>query len=256
MRRLCGILFGIAVQILFIATVPPLFCLLRNDFSTRRPGPLWIDALLAIQFGIPHSVLLLPRVKKFLGRSIPPGFYGCLHCLATCSSLWVLFAFWRGSDIVVWQWPQALRPAVAWAFIGFWGVLFYSLVLAGLGYQTGLIPWWHWVRRRPLPPREFRPTGAYRWLRHPVYLSLLALVWVTPVITADRAILMGVWTGYVFVGSYLKDQRLIFYIGERYRAYTSRVRGFPLIYWGPLGLRPSLEDVPLPLPAPPAHKAA
>ena len=41
-----------------------------------------------------------------------------------------------------------------------WVALFYSLSLRGLGYQTGLAPWWHWVRGRPLPPRSFEPVGV------------------------------------------------------------------------------------------------
>jgi methanethiol S-methyltransferase len=248
MRRFCGIAFGIAVQTLFIATVPPLFRFLRNDYASKPQGSLWIDCLLAAQFAIPHSLLLLPPVRKILGRFISSGFYGCCHCLVTCLCLWILFPLWRGSSVVVWEWPNSLKPVVEWAFIGAWGVLFYSLALAGLGYQTGLVPWWSWVRRRPMPPREFRPRGAYHWLRHPVYASFLALVWVTPVITADRAVLMGVWTGYVAIGSYLKDERLIFYLGKRYREYASRVRGYPLVYWGPLALRAPLDEQPQTLP--------
>jgi methanethiol S-methyltransferase len=242
MRRLCGFLFGAAVQVLFITTVPPVFFFLRNDYSVRPKGSLWIDALLAAQFAVPHSLLLLPRVRGFLGRLIPTALLGCLHCLVTCTSLWLLLSLWRGSDVVIWQWPSSLQPVVKWVYLASWGLLFYSLALTGLQYQTGLGPWWHWVQRRPLPPREFRPRGAYRWLRHPVYASFLALVWVTPVITADRAVLMAVWTGYVAIGSYLKDERLIFYLGERYQRYAARVRGFPLVYWGPLALRPALDD--------------
>jgi methanethiol S-methyltransferase len=257
MRRLYGFLFGAAVQVLFIATVPPLFFLLRNDYAARPKGSLWIDAVLAAQFAVPHSLLLLPRVRALLGRFIPSPLLGCVHCLVTCSSLWLLLVLWRGSDVVVWEWPSAVKPVMEWAFLGSWGLLFYSLALAGFQYQTGLGPWWHWVNDRRLPPREFRPRGAYRWLRHPVYASFLALVWVTPVITADRAVLMAVWTGYVAIGSYLKDERLIFYLGERYQGYASRVRGFPLVYWGPLALRPSIDGSPGALPRPAsARKAA
>jgi hypothetical protein len=53
--------------------------------------------------------------------------------------------------------------------------------------------------------------------------------------TADRAILTAVWTAYVFVGSYLKDRRLLYYVGEPYRRYLAEVPGYPGMVAGPLG---------------------
>jgi hypothetical protein len=51
---------------------------------------------------------------------------------------------------------------------------------SGLGWQTGWTPWWHWARRLPQPKRLFVERGAYRFLRHPVYLSFLGLIWSEP----------------------------------------------------------------------------
>jgi hypothetical protein len=116
-----------------------------------------------------------------------------------------------------------------------WVALIYSLHLTGLGYQTGLTPWWHWVKRQPAAPRRFEPRGAYRLIRHPVYLSFLGLIWLTPVVTLDRAILIVVWTLYIAVGSCLKDRRLTHYLGDSYRQYQSRVWGYPGLWFGPLG---------------------
>ncbi len=56
--------------------------------------------------------------------------------------------------------------------------------------------------------------------------------------TLDHAVLTLLWTVYLFVGSYLKDERLAFYMGEEYRLYESRVPGYPFLKRGPLGLRP------------------
>ena len=56
--------------------------------------------------------------------------------------------------------------------------------------------------------------------------------------TLDRAILCAVWTAYIYVGSTLKDRRLLHYIGEPYRQYQERVAGYPFIPVGPLGRIP------------------
>jgi hypothetical protein len=52
--------------------------------------------------------------------------------------------------------------------------------------------------------------------------------------TFDHALLTGVWTIYIFVGSSLKDHRLEFYLGSSYRDYATRVAGYPGIFLGPL----------------------
>ena len=43
------------------------------------------------------------------------------------------------------------------------------------------------------------------------------------------------------VGSYLKDERLTYYLGDRYRDYQSRVSGYPGIWFGPLGRVPTTK---------------
>jgi methanethiol S-methyltransferase len=227
MRRFLGIACGILTHVVFFATLVPLYRFLRNDFAAAPEGSLWIDAAAALLFAVPHSILLHPATRRWITRRLRSEFYGLLFCFVTCVSLWLVFVVWRGSRSVVWAWPDRLRPVVEIGFFLSWLALFYGLSLTGLGFQTGLTPWWHWVKRRPLPRREFHPVGVYRYTRHPVYLSFLGLVWLTPVVTLDRAVLIGVWTVYVFVGSYLKDERLSRVLGEPYRQYRAEVPAYP-----------------------------
>jgi hypothetical protein len=239
MRRAAGILFGVATHGLFAVTVWYLYWFLKGPPpNAHTSGRLWIDALLAVQFAIPHSVLLLPAVRKRLTRQIPAPFYGCFFCVVTCASLLLMFAAWQPHATIIWKTAGTSATLIAAGFVGSWAALFYSLYLTGLGYQTGWTPWWHWLRRRPLPQRRFEPRGAYLWLRHPVYLSFLGLIWFTPTMTADHALLTGIWTTYIFVGSWLKDRRLFFYLGDSYRNYQAAVPGYPGMLLGPLARRP------------------
>jgi len=235
LTRAGGIAFGIATQLFFVATVYSLFFFLRDGGQSTHSAWFCIDLLLALQFAIVHSLLLLPAVRSRIGRVLASPLYGSLFAFATCAGLWLMFACWRSSASTLWQATGWQRTAIAAAFYGSWVALFYSLHLGGLGYQTGLTQWLYWLRRKPLPRRDFNEHGAYRWLRHPVYLSFLGLIWFTPRMTADHALLTAVWTVYIFVGSYLKDLRLAFYLGDRYREYASRVPGYPGMFFGPLG---------------------
>lgn len=238
MQRAGGIIFGIATQALFLGTVWQLFQFLHADAfeapTSTFGGALIGDVGLALLFAVPHSLLLHPTSRKKYFSWVPRPFYGCFFCVVTCLSLLTLFAGWRAVEPVVWRVEGPAYAAIETLFFGSWIALFYSLYLSGLGYQTGLTPWWYWLRRQSEPARAMPTQSLYRFLRHPIYLSFLGLIWFNPVMTLDRFVLTLIWTAYIFVGSYLKDERLAFYLGARYRQYQSRVPGYPLMPFGPL----------------------
>jgi methanethiol S-methyltransferase len=243
MKRLFWTVFGGGVQVLFGITVLRLFPFLqgggpfRGLFSaggdSSRPW-FWVDGLLALLFVVPHSVLLWPRVRDRLTHSIPPALFGCVFCAVSCVGLLVIVETWRPSPAVVWRVVGPARSVVGFGYLLSWVALLYSISLTGFGYQTGFTNWWSWVRGREIPIRKFEPRGAYLLLRHPVYMSLLCMVWLNPVLTLDRVLFGSVWTVYIFLGSHLKDRRLSHYIGGAYRHYQMDVPGYPFIPFGPL----------------------
>jgi protein-S-isoprenylcysteine O-methyltransferase Ste14 len=250
--RVFWILFGVGTQILFALTVCRLFPFLQGRhpgfglFAGRSPHWYQVDAVLAVQFAVLHSWLLLPQTRARLERWIPGPLYGCVFATATCLSLLLTIECWQPSPTALWRLHGLARSVVGTAFVLTWGALLYSLSLTGLGYQTGWTPWWAWARGHKPPRRTFAPRGAYHWLRHPIYLSFLGLVWLTPVMTLDRAVLTAVWTTYIFVGSHLKDRRLLYYLGDVYRRYQARVPGYPFFVIGPLARVPLTRSVSSP----------
>lgn len=241
MARVFGIGFGVFTHALFAFLVWHIFWFLRGSVptATAAPAAWWlIDSALALQFGVIHSLLLWPATRAWLGRYIAGAFYGCFFCVITCLCLLLTIVGWQATPFFVWNltgWGERLTHA---AYYLSWGLMIYSLCLSGLGFQTGWLPWWHWLRGLPEPRRDFTPRGLYLVLRHPVYLSVLGLIWFTPVMTYDRALLCLIWTAYIFVGSHLKDQRLVHFIGDAYRAYQAKVPGYPGMLLGPLARVP------------------
>jgi protein-S-isoprenylcysteine O-methyltransferase Ste14 len=241
-RRSLGFTIGVAVHLLFAYTVWRLFWFLRAGASTTSAGPsgggsLLINVALALQFSIPHSALLHPSVRRRISKWVAPAFYGLFYTTVSCLSLLTVISCWQTVDPILWRTTGAAQTLCVAGFYLSWTALCYSLHLTGIGYQTGLTPWLAWLRGEPAPRREFKPRGAYRFVRHPVYLSFLGLIWFTPTMTLDHAALTAVWTAYLFVGSWLKDRRLEFFIGEAYRDYERRVPGYPLMPVSPLGRR-------------------
>ena len=238
LRRIPGALLALAAHAALGATVWFLFPFLQGLAAPAgAEAPLWwlADGLLVLQFCLPHSLLLLPAARKRMERVLPSALHGCFFCLTTCLSLLLLILAWRRSPVIVWRlegWPWWVVCA---GYLLSWGGLLYALSLTGYGWQTGWTPFWAWFRGAPPPARRFTERGAYRWLRHPVYLAFLGQIWLTPTATLDRALLIGLLTVYIAVGSWLKDRRLLFYMGDAYRRYQARVPGYPLVGFGPLG---------------------
>ena len=226
MRRWLGIATGIVVQILFAVTSYYNYVFLKGTPPRPGHGALAWDALLAIQFGVIHSLLLWPGMRKWLGQFIAPAFYGLFFCTAACLTLALTMSQWQVGDWAVWQltgWPRLIVQGL---YLGCWGTLFYSLCCSGFGYHTGWLPWWYWVQRKPIPRRPFNPRGAFSVIRHPGYMSFLGLTWFTPDMTIDRAVLVAIWTVYIFLGSRLKDFRLQYYLGNTFDEYRSRVPAY------------------------------
>lgn len=251
--RFFGIGLGLVSHVLLVVTVWFLFPFLMGSqvvdaAQAAQAAPAWwgLDSLLVTQFGLTHSLLLLPGVRNRLETLVPGQLYGCFFTLTTCVSLLFLILAWQPSPLVLWQFTGMAENGVHVAYLLCWASLLYSLSLTGFGFQTGWTPFWAWVRGAKPPRRVFEVRGAYRLLRHPVYLSFMGQVWFTPVMTLDRALLTGLLTAYIFLGSYLKDRRLLFYLGDVYREYQAHVPGYPVVGLGPLGRvqMPGLQPEP------------
>jgi protein-S-isoprenylcysteine O-methyltransferase Ste14 len=251
MARLFWIGAGVGAHVLLAVTVCFLFPFLMDGRGAADApvAPWWwgIDTLLALQFGLSHSLLLLPPVRGRLERVIPRPLYGCVFTAMTCLSLLLVILAWRSSGTIVYRLEGGADTAMRSAYCLSWCALLYTLGLTGYGWQTGWTPFWAWLRGRAAPPRRFTIHGAYHWLRHPVYLVFLSQVWLTPAMTLDRLLLSSVFTVYILMGSYLKDRRLVFYLGDTYRDYQARVPGYPLMV-GPLGRISMSGKLNAPLP--------
>lgn len=229
---------GAATQGLFLATVVELFLFFRIATLPTTDGSLAVDLLLALQFAVVHSFLLHPWTRARLQHIVPGPVYGCVFALTTCLGVLLTCLAWQPCRPIVWNLKGPAGWTIEAAYIGAWISLIYSISLTGLGYQTGFSTWWPWIRGKPVPRRSFEPRGAYRWMRHPVYLSFMGLIWLTPLMTTDRLLLACVWSVYILIGSSLKDQRLVHFMGDRYRRYQAEVPGYPGIFIGPLARVP------------------
>ncbi|MBN8525858.1 MAG: hypothetical protein J0M02_11030 [Planctomycetes bacterium] len=239
MSRLLWHAIGWSSQAAFAVLCLSLMWFLQIDTLDGTP-PAWdvpalvADAALVAAFSVPHSILLLPRVRRWMAGFMPAQLSGAVFCWTSCLSLWALMLAWRPAGPELWRAEGQVLVAVLATAAAAWLLLGYSMLLSGFGWQTGMTPFLAWVRGRPDPARRFQRRSLYRHLRHPIYLSFLLVVWIVPVMTVDRLVLAGAFTLYIYAGSWAKDRRLLRYVGDEYRQYMAEVPGFPLIGIGPL----------------------
>jgi protein-S-isoprenylcysteine O-methyltransferase Ste14 len=65
--------------------------------------------------------------------------------------------------------------------------------------------------------------GPYRWIRHPLYLSSLLMIWSYPDLTLDRFLFNLLFTVWVIVAILLEERGLVATFGESYRNYQREV---------------------------------
>jgi protein-S-isoprenylcysteine O-methyltransferase Ste14 len=95
------------------------------------------------------------------------------------------------------------------------------------------------LKGKPPRPTRFVVRGPYRWVRHPLYLFSLMLIWSSPDVTTDRLLFNALFTVWIFAGSRLEERDLVAELGDAYRRYQREV---PMLI--PWRLRPVAESAP------------
>lgn len=113
--------------------------------------------------------------------------------------------------------------AAPWNYFMITGQAFSFLLLLITFLQTDSLSF---VGFRQLLEEEKSPVlvtrGFYRWVRHPLYLFGLLLLWLTPVISANMLIVYVSLTVYLLIGAYFEERKLIKEFGGSYNEYRSR----------------------------------
>ena len=66
--------------------------------------------------------------------------------------------------------------------------------------------------------------GPYRWVRHPIYLGWLLLVFGVPHMTATRLAFAAISSAYLVVAIPFEERSLVETFGDEYRRYQQAVR--------------------------------
>jgi len=178
-------------------------------------------------FSIPHSLLLQTKVKKSLHSHIPRELYPTVYSLHATVSLSLMYLFWKDSSVNFISFKNdGVIYFIKALYISSWFFMFWSMLATGLFKQNGVDSWWAKIRGKKYQYKM--PTqGPYQLTRHPIYVGFLGMIWFTPNYSIDRLLISLFWTGYILIGMYLKEKRLL--RNKSYRDYSKKVSIFPLI---------------------------
>jgi protein-S-isoprenylcysteine O-methyltransferase Ste14 len=201
-----------------------------------RAALAW-DAFLSLVFFAQHSGMVRRPFRARLAGVLPARYDGAFYAICSGLTLLLVVVLWQRVDIPVFR----LEGAARWIAVA--GSLLAAALLVVSGYAVrhtidflGLRPIRAHLRGRPLPSAPFSVDGPFRWVRHPLYACILALLWIRPEMMADGLVLAILWSGWMVVGTVLEERDLVADFGDVYRRYQHQVP--MLVPWrGPASVR-------------------
>ena len=184
---------------------------------------LALDAGLSLAFFLQHSVMVRRPFRERALRPVPRELHASLYAVVSGIVLLAVVVLWQASEVVLvegrgpWWW---LARGVF--VLGMAGFLWTDRALRGFD-AFGARGVRAFVQGRQPEPGPLVARGPYRWVRHPIYLFTLLLVWSCPTVTADRLLFNLLWTAWIVVGAVLEERDLVAELGEAYRRYQARV---------------------------------
>ena len=189
-----------------------------------RWGTIALDALLLSVFAMHHSLFARERVKRAMTRLVPEPLVRSVYVWVASVLLILVCWWWRPIGGEVYDFTGLIAsPFFAIQAIGLWmtvrGVARIDpLELAGIH-----------------PAREsggLQVNGPYRWVRHPLYLGWLLMVFGAAHMTGDRLAFAAITSLYLVVAIPWEERSLRRSFGDDYTRYMRDVRWrmIPFIY--------------------------
>ena len=192
-------------------------------FDLSQTQILLLDAVLSMLFFVQHSGMVRQSFRAWLAQTLPRTYHPAVYAIASGLALVTLVVLWQASPTAFFAIHGPLRwlPR-AFSLLAIAGCLWGMLALGGFD-AFGRQPIASHLHGRRLKPPCFVVRGPYLWVRHPLYLFSLLLIWATPDMTSDRLLFNVLWTSWIVLGSCLEERDLVAEFGERYRAYQKTV---------------------------------
>jgi protein-S-isoprenylcysteine O-methyltransferase Ste14 len=193
------------------------------DLHLSERSALLMDALLSIMFFLQHSTLVRPGIKNTLAKFIPEEYYSAFYGITSGIFLLPVLIFWQKSPALIYRADGVMH----WFLHGLFFICLAGFFWGGSSLSSidmlGAKRLMRYISNRPEKPQQIAAKGPYRWVRHPLYLFLIVLIWSCPVLYFDRLLFNIMWTVWIVIATYMEDRDLHREFGRQYSEYSSRV---------------------------------
>jgi methanethiol S-methyltransferase len=222
---LLAIVFGVGSVLLF--SFPLGSVSLALPWS--EPARLGWDAALSLLFFLQHSGMIRPSFRARLATYVGREWHAAIYAIASGIALTLVVVLWQPTATSLLRPGELLRWGCRACALGAVGFFVWGIRTLKSFDPLGVAPIRAKLRGTPHRPLPFVIAGPYRWVRHPLYFSVLVLVWTNPDLTTDRLLFNLLWTAWIIVGTWLEERDLVRDFGDAYRVYQ---RCVPMLWPG------------------------
>ena len=169
---------------------------------------LLINLALVLGFGLQHSVMARPAFKQWWTRIIPAHAERATYVLASSIAMFAMMWFWQPLGVDIWRLEGDGRLALYGLFGLGWFVLVSSTFWLNHFDLFGLRQAWLNLRGKAYSHIPFRTPGYYRWVRHPIYVGWLLVIWATPTMTVSHLVFALATTAYILIAIPMEERDL------------------------------------------------
>lgn len=184
---------------------------------------LLFDMILSILFFLQHSLMVRNWFKAWMIQFIPMNYFVAMFSIASGISLFVLMTLWQESSWIIIKCESScywLVRVVFFTTLSLQGWALWSLKETDLfGINTLINP----PMQQSMKTESILMIGAYKWVRHPIYTTSILLLWLYPILTADRLLMNVLFTLWIIIGTKLEERDLVTKYGDAYKKYQSIV---------------------------------
>jgi protein-S-isoprenylcysteine O-methyltransferase Ste14 len=197
--------------------------------ANTAPRAIAIDVALFSAFALHHSIFARDSVRAFVRRLFPAEIERSVYVWVASLMLIGVCYSWRPVPGVIWQIPTPWSWAtVAVQVAGIWltfrgATVIDGLELAGVRPQRGQILILADPQGSRSDPNQFKTEGPYGWVRHPIYLGWILVVFGMGTMTMTRLVFAAVSSVYLVVGIHFEERTLRAHSAGAYDDYMRRV---------------------------------